>query len=332
MIEWYLQKCYTTFDGAHCTFCIIGGRMMLDLRKIGAYISKLRKDDDLTQLELSDQLNVSHQAVSKWERGDSFPDIGTLLRVAKIFGITVDDILSAGEALENREHQHIGKIVEEFVENRLEQVAEMVNNGVAEVEELIEVAPLVKASALHKVTERLDNSVLKLDAIVRLAPFLATNTLNELVRQAGEDELEWNAVQGLAPFISSETLSHLVDRVVGGTIDVNQIVRLAPFLGKEQLDRLVQNAEEESLSWCAVQGLAPFISNETLSRLVVIDGTIDANRVVSLAPFLGKDSIEKLIGEVEVEHFSPDLLVSLAPFIDQVTLSRMAANYLSNKR
>lgn len=50
---------------------------MIDTRVIGVYISYLRKDRDLTQLELAERLNVSHQAVSKWERGESVPDIGT---------------------------------------------------------------------------------------------------------------------------------------------------------------------------------------------------------------------------------------------------------------
>lgn len=143
---------------------------MLDLRKIGAYISKLRKDRDWTQLELADQLNVSHQAVSKWERGDSLPDIGTLPQVAGLFGSTVDDILNAGDNTGHQEQPHLGMIVEKIAENRPEQVAEMVNTGKAEIEELVEVAPLVKASTLHKVTDGLDSSTLKLDVIMRLAP------------------------------------------------------------------------------------------------------------------------------------------------------------------
>ena len=43
---------------------------MLDMRKVGTYISGLRKQKDMTQVELADMLNVSHQAVSKWERGE----------------------------------------------------------------------------------------------------------------------------------------------------------------------------------------------------------------------------------------------------------------------
>ncbi|WP_415639846.1 hypothetical protein, partial [Paenibacillus lupini] len=58
-------------------------------------------------------------------------------------------------------------------------------------------------------------------------------------------------------------------------------------------------------------------------------GTIDANRIISLAPFLDRENLEKLIGGVEAEQLSPDLLASLAPFVDQGTLSRMVTNLLN---
>jgi transcriptional regulator with XRE-family HTH domain len=58
---------------------------MLNNQLIGSYISKLRKDKDLTQVELAEKLNSSHQAVSKWERGDSLPDLGTLTALADFY-------------------------------------------------------------------------------------------------------------------------------------------------------------------------------------------------------------------------------------------------------
>ena len=131
---------------------------MLDTRKIGAYISKLRKAQDKTQMEIADELNVSHQAVSKWERGESMPDIGTLPLIADLFEKTVDDIMNAGESLGNLKYPHIGKIVEHISENKTEQVAEMINAGEVNVEELVEVAPMVKASTLNQVSEHLDMS------------------------------------------------------------------------------------------------------------------------------------------------------------------------------
>jgi transcriptional regulator with XRE-family HTH domain len=54
---------------------------------------QLRKENGLTQSQLADMLGVSYQAVSKWERGENLPDAYTLLDLAKIYGVTVDEIL-----------------------------------------------------------------------------------------------------------------------------------------------------------------------------------------------------------------------------------------------
>ena len=64
---------------------------MIDLRKTGAYISSLRRSKDWTQLELAEKLHVTHQAVSRWETGDSFPDVTTLARIAQLFETASND-------------------------------------------------------------------------------------------------------------------------------------------------------------------------------------------------------------------------------------------------
>lgn len=51
---------------------------VFDIIRVGANISKLRKASGMTQTELADHLNVSYQAVSNWERGQSCPDISNL--------------------------------------------------------------------------------------------------------------------------------------------------------------------------------------------------------------------------------------------------------------
>ena len=71
-------------------------RYMEDLKMIIAgNIGKLRREAGLTQLELADKLNYSDKAVSKWERGESLPDVGTLKEVAELFSVTVDYLLRA---------------------------------------------------------------------------------------------------------------------------------------------------------------------------------------------------------------------------------------------
>ena len=69
---------------------------MKELREIIANnISDLRNEDGITQSKLAQVLNYSDKAVSKWERGESLPDVTVLKRIADYFGVTVDYLLTA---------------------------------------------------------------------------------------------------------------------------------------------------------------------------------------------------------------------------------------------
>ena len=62
--------------------------------QIGANIAAYRKKAGLTQAGLAEKLNYSDKAVSKWERGESIPDVLTLMALAEQFEITVNDLIS----------------------------------------------------------------------------------------------------------------------------------------------------------------------------------------------------------------------------------------------
>lgn len=66
----------------------------MDIKKTGEFISELRKSKQLTQKELAAKLNITDKAVSKWERGLSYPDISFLPILADIFGVTTSELLS----------------------------------------------------------------------------------------------------------------------------------------------------------------------------------------------------------------------------------------------
>lgn len=74
-------------------------------------IKRLRKERDLTQEALADFLGVSFQAVSKWERGESYPDIEILPEIAGFFGVSVDELLGVNRAENEKE---ILGIIEEY--------------------------------------------------------------------------------------------------------------------------------------------------------------------------------------------------------------------------
>ena len=66
--------------------------------QLGANIVAYRKRCGMTQAKLAEQLNYSDKAVSKWERGESIPDVLTLVQLAELFDTTVDALLADPEA------------------------------------------------------------------------------------------------------------------------------------------------------------------------------------------------------------------------------------------
>lgn len=65
--------------------------MMADIKNnIAKNITELRILNNMTQMELAEKLNYSDKTISKWERGDSSPDISVLVEIADMFGVTLD--------------------------------------------------------------------------------------------------------------------------------------------------------------------------------------------------------------------------------------------------
>jgi len=62
-------------------------------KQIGANIASYRKRFGMTQVGLAEKLNYSDKAISKWERGESAPDVQTLVQLAELFEVTVNDLL-----------------------------------------------------------------------------------------------------------------------------------------------------------------------------------------------------------------------------------------------
>ena len=68
-------------------------------KQIGVNIASYRKSLRLTQMGLAEKLNYSDKAISKWERGDSVPDVLILCQLADLFQVTVNDLLVDPNAL-----------------------------------------------------------------------------------------------------------------------------------------------------------------------------------------------------------------------------------------
>ena len=93
-------------------------------KQIGANIASYRKRMRLTQVHLAQKLNYSDKAVSKWERGESVPDVQTLVQLADLFDVTVNDLLvDPNELPENtgKMEQVMGRAVEKTLKRKADK-------------------------------------------------------------------------------------------------------------------------------------------------------------------------------------------------------------------
>ena len=89
--------------------------------QLGANIGIFRKRCGLTQAKLAEKLNYSDKAISKWERGESLPDVLTLIQLAELFGVTVDKLLADPDALPEKTgvvEKVMGKAVEKTLKRK----------------------------------------------------------------------------------------------------------------------------------------------------------------------------------------------------------------------
>lgn len=75
----------------------------MDQIKIGKFIAEMRKEQNLTQIDLAEKLGISNKTVSKWECGNGMPDYAVMEELCVILNINVNELLS-GERLPSKDY------------------------------------------------------------------------------------------------------------------------------------------------------------------------------------------------------------------------------------
>ncbi|MFH1879233.1 MAG: helix-turn-helix transcriptional regulator, partial [Bacillota bacterium] len=157
---------------------------MFDMQHVSKTITALRKARNMIQMELADRLNISFQAVSNWERGQTMPDIAKLGELADIFGVTIDELLG---------NKKSAQVVEKLI--REEPIREEIS-----AEEFLNIAPLVKPSQAEKLWENVSADISMKD-LAMAAPFISESVLDDLAVRAAQREKSFESLAGLLPFI-----------------------------------------------------------------------------------------------------------------------------------
>lgn len=275
---------------------------MFDTMKVAQKIREARIAQNMTQMALADEMGVSYQAVSNWERGNSMPDISKLEQLCNILRITVYELLGT----DNDQARTVSKILNQ--------------KNLPEAEEIAEIAPIIPPEKIKvAASETAKKCHMNWNAIMKMAPFLDYETLDTLLENV--EPRDYEKIKCLAPFLSNETLEKLVNGC-SGEVDRDLIFALAPFLKTETLDALVMRYDG-SVDKDMVMGLAAFLGSETMDRLITKNtGEIDSDMVKHLAPFLSTAAMDKLVDKL-LETGDLDNLSGIYPFLSRNTMRKL---------
>ena len=133
---------------------------MFNTHAFGLKLAQLRKNADMTQSDLAERLNVTRQAVSKYEIGDSFPDVTILVTMAEVFEVSVDELIGAGSPTAG----------EAAILNSLAQGKEP---DTATPEDVASLAVWLKPSAVERLTVNLAKQGINVSRLMDIAVYLS---------------------------------------------------------------------------------------------------------------------------------------------------------------
>lgn len=204
----------------------------MNIVKFGANISHLRKERDMPQSKLADMLNVTRQAVSKWERGEGFPDISILCEIANVFSVSVDALINAGGASDTE-----AAILTSVSQNQ--EIAKEVFEDKSVIQDIINIAPYLKVSTLSTIAEQLAKHNIDISKIIELSEFMNDESIVKLFQNSNLDRLDDNLLERLIPFLDSDSVYAIFEKVLKGQNSIKLIKVMSPYINHTLIEAAV---------------------------------------------------------------------------------------------
>ena len=148
----------------------------MDQIKIGTFLKLLRKEKNLTQEQLAEQLGVSNRTVSRWENGNNMPDISLLSEIAEFYDVSIPELIYGERKSENmrEEAKEVAETMSDYAKAEKETLVKSIRN----------MFPLYTTGLLSKIRIRTTNSKFKNIPVpaIKIIGFIAAFAIAALIR------------------------------------------------------------------------------------------------------------------------------------------------------
>ena len=248
----------------------------LDVLKLGEFLRESRKKQRLTQSDVANHLGISAQAISKWERGENLPDVTFFPDIAKLYHVSIEKILNAGEETEEtlavqdqvlKIQQLIDEKLFKSILAKFKEVDDIVNLdmpmdffaflNVRQKSELIEVILsmqhyeialediLSHTNSVHRLT--IFRKVLEKEDYERLEPwvtYMNKSIKTEVLSRLLETKI-YDVIEDMMPFFTREHKDMIVEFFDHTSPDEEIIENYLPFLDRKQTEKIIRRFYHE---------------------------------------------------------------------------------------
>ncbi|MBQ8638639.1 MAG: helix-turn-helix transcriptional regulator [Lachnospiraceae bacterium] len=261
---------------------------MFEVEKVAKNIREARIRKNMTQSNLADELGVSYQAVSNWERGNSMPDVSQYEDLCRILETDLESLLGFSSDTAT---------VSRFLGNGTE-------NAEITAEELTRIAPLLPPDQLKEKTEHYaETKQIDMNVLCGLAPFLDQETLGQMIAGIvqSDAEITMDMLIAMAPFPDRSTLEMMAAKVT--PTHISELHGVAPFVSPDVMEMLYDRlGDQEELSVSDVMGLAPFFSGAAVDRMAEKVTITCAEELDALMPWVSGRVLSRLAKKLSSEY------------------------------
>ncbi|MDD3123916.1 MAG: helix-turn-helix transcriptional regulator [Candidatus Izemoplasmatales bacterium] len=184
---------------------------MFDVKKFGAAISRKRKEMDISQAHLAEMLGFTRQTISNYECGNAFPDIETITKIAQIFDMTIDELVSNSGATK--------------AESKLLLERNNFNEEI-KITEVMNVAPYLRPTSMNKIAEILALQGIDISNVLELAEFISDDKVYDLLEKANFEKVDDVILGKLIPFLTEDVKYVILDKIMEHEINPQLLVKL----------------------------------------------------------------------------------------------------------
>ena len=192
---------------------------MFDADLFCANLSTLRRNADMTQSELADKLNLTRQAISRYEKGDSFPDISILVKIAEIFNLSIDELIGAGAPTDGEQ---------ELLKNAA--LGKDLRSCHCNIHELENIAPLLKPSALDRAIQGFASQGIDISNLASLFSYMSDRGFWELLENSDYQTIDTALLEKMLPFMNFSAKISLFDKILRGELDWHFLTILMKYV------------------------------------------------------------------------------------------------------